>query len=68
MKTTNTTRPYRCELDVTENVLYLTIEATITPADERRLTADGWRLLNNGVTFDSEPRTAAFYFAKNLNR
>lgn len=55
-------KSYRCELEITENGYYLTVEATINTKDERRLTADGWRFLNNGVTLDADGSPALYYW------
>ena len=61
-------KAYRSEIEMAENGLFLTIEATLTPDDEGNLYAAGWRFLNNGVTFDNDDNTPALYFFKPYNK
>ena len=64
MEHTPTPRPIRCEIDVTENGFFLTVEADAPAELDNILTADGWRFLNNGVTMDTAPDTIGTYYFK----
>lgn len=57
----------RCEIEVAEHGFFLTVALTDTNADaelDAFLLENGWCLLNNGVTMDSEPNVIGAYYFK----
>lgn len=57
---------YKSEIQFLDGRVFLAIESTITSEEEQRLLNDGWKLLNNGTTLDSEPSVPAFLYWKQL--
>ena len=53
---------YKTEIDRINDRLFLSIEASLTPEDEKELTKEGWVFLNNGIALSDG--TPAFYFYK----
>ncbi len=41
---------YKTEIDRINDRLFLSIEASLSPEDEKELNNDGWIFLNNGIT------------------
>lgn len=60
-------KPYKSEIEITETGVYLCIENTLRPEDEKALIAVGYRLLTNGTSLDFDPSIKALYFFKPFN-
>lgn len=55
----------KAEIEISNGYLFLSVDANISPEEEKELRRDGWNLLNNGIAL--EDGTPAFYYSKKIN-
>ena len=57
---------YKCEIEFAKRMIFLCIEDTITAEESNILEKEGFKLLNNGTSLDTDPTVKALYFVKHL--